>query len=58
MKKEYEALVQYIDGSKNDYVDPIKRIIIDNGVHQYEFTPENLERILIRVIDSNVPTDE
>lgn len=38
----YIARLTAKDGTNIDWIDPVKRIIIDNGFHQYEFNPEDV----------------
>ncbi len=44
-KQQFEAI---INGNELESLDPVQRIIIDNGFHQYEFTPDSVQSIQIR----------
>jgi hypothetical protein len=45
MTKRFEAI---INGNEMESLDPVVRIIIDNGFHRYEFAPADVQRIDIR----------
>lgn len=50
----YEAT---INGDKLETIDPVVRIIIDNGFQQYEFAPEDIHRIEIRALSRATLSD-
>lgn len=44
-KLTYEAVV---NGDELSSIDPVVRVIIDNGYHQYEFKPDEIPSLVIR----------
>ena len=49
MTRRFEAV---INGDERESLDPVVRVIIDNGFHRYEFAPEDIQRIEIRELDA------
>lgn len=47
-KPVFEAIIQFHDGLLDDAIDPVHSITINNGVHDYTFGPDLMDRILIR----------
>lgn len=42
------AFEAVINGDEIATIDPIVRVIIDNGFHYYEFTPDEMQTLVIR----------
>ncbi len=41
-----------INGKESETIDPVVRIVVDNGHHQYEFKPEELQSLVVRTMEA------
>ena len=59
-REELEQLAEtfeaVIDGNELGAIDPVVRIIIDNGFHHYELDPKEVCSIVLRPLRSKDPT--